>query len=216
MLDHKQQANNWSCYCCACDLASVDTSTPAHAKPFRLKCLYLQLHENSLSHIRQLCTYAHPHASIRAAVEPDQIAVAEDTWWNHQSQKAPSGQIKFVLMWAERNASRAKTGPSWLEGVRGMPWLFTTSGGISITWIRTRLWLRKANWEAASTGDRFLCSAVHPAAKWETAGGMESTLFKPESVLCKLLLWRKLLASTSRMAELWCLMIKVTLGCWES
>lgn len=48
MLDHKQQANNWSCYCCACDLASVDTFTPAHAKPFRLKCPYLQLHENFL------------------------------------------------------------------------------------------------------------------------------------------------------------------------
>lgn len=130
--------------------------------------------------VARTCTSTH----ICRAIEPAQIAVAEDMWWNHQSQEPPSGQIKFVLVWTERNASRAKTGPHWLPGARGKPGLFMTSGGTSISWqmdgrtmIRTRLWLHKTNWDAASNGDGFFFSSVHPTAKWETAGGSESSLF---------------------------------------
>lgn len=75
--------------------------------------------------------------------------------------------------------------------------------------IRTRLRLRKANWDAASTGDGFLCS-VHPTAKWETAGGMDSTLFNPRPFSANF-------PSEERLAFcLNILVIKVTLGNYES
>lgn len=78
---------------------------------------------------------------------PGQIAVSEDTWWNHQSQKAPSGRIKFVLMRAERHAGRAKMGPRWLEGVwgayRGFSLHLEAYQSNGWTMIRMRPWLRK-------------------------------------------------------------------------
>lgn len=106
---HHKQENNWSRYSCARDSASMDASTLAH--PHTHPNSSCSKYPFSQSPTRQLHTRAHPHTDIRTAVEPGQIAVAEDTCWNHQSQEPPSGQIKFVLVWTERNASRAKTGP---------------------------------------------------------------------------------------------------------
>lgn len=80
--------------------------------------------------------------------------------------------------------SRAKTGPCWLVDMRGLPGLFMTSGGTSISWqmdgwmmIRMRQWFHKAKWDTVSTGGRFLRSSIHPTAKWEPAAGMENSLF---------------------------------------
>lgn len=58
--------------------------------------------------------HAHPHTNGSAAVELGQIAGAEDTWWNHQSQETPSGQIKFVLVWSVPSA-----GPFQVGGLKG-------------------------------------------------------------------------------------------------
>lgn len=177
MLHHKQRGDNWSHACGYYHTCTILfwTFLPRIVWDFLFTVTF-----------RRSFTHALPHTGTRTAVERGQIAVAEDTWWNHQSHEPPSGQIRFVLVWAECSASWAKTGPRWLAGARGMPGLSTTSGGISILrqmdgrmMIRTRLWLCKAHWEASSTGDGFLPSSVHPTAKWETAGGMEGALFKP-------------------------------------
>lgn len=189
MLHHKQRADNWS-----------------HACGYYHTCTFLfwiflpRIVWDFLFTVtfRQSFTHAHPHTGTRTAVERGQIAVAEDTWWNHQSQEPPSGQIRFVLVWAECSASWAKTGPRWLAGARGMLGLSTTSGGISIlrqmdgrTMIRTRLWLRKG-----PPGRIFHWWRIPPffsppysemRNSWRDGGRIVQTT----SVLCKLVLRRK-------------------------
>lgn len=59
-----------------------------------------------IKHIFQICCHSQTVVHTRKStltnagtpVEAGQIAVAEDTWWNHQSQEPPSGQMKFVLV----------------------------------------------------------------------------------------------------------------------
>lgn len=191
----------------------------SRAHPLSLKCPTLQMHYSfySLSHIRQLCSHAHPQTSSAQQPSQGQIAVAEDTRWNHQSQKDPSGQIKFVLMWAECNASRVKTGPSWLEGMRARRGFsrhpeanqsrglergcgFQRPTGTPLPLVTDSAVLQSIlqRDEKQLEGWRGCCSNPHLFSA--NPSSERSWLF----------------ASTSGMEELWCSMIKVTLGCCES
>lgn len=197
MLSHKQQAKDWSCCRSACVTCT----------PYRYITVFTPCHR---SHPQ-----AHPQTST--AAEPGQIAVAEDTWWNHQSQKDPSGQIKSVLMWAECNASRVKTGPSWLEGMRARR-------GFSLH--------PQANQSRGlERGCGFQRPTGTPLPLVTDSSVLQSILQRDEKQLEG---WRGrcsnphlfsanpssetswLFASASGMEELWCSVIKVTLGCCES
>lgn len=184
MLGHKQQEKDWSCCRCACD-----TRTPSETEMSHLTDALQFPLTVTLQTVVLTCTPTNepPHSS---RARPDCCG-----WRYVVESSITKGSLRSNQVCP--NVSGVQCQPSkdrpWLAGGHeGTPGLFTTSGGKSITRIRTRLRLPKANWDTASTGDRFLCSPVHPAAKWETAGGMERTLFKPTSVLCKLLLWKKL------------------------
>lgn len=114
ILDHKQADKRVGAATTA--LPHVHTTAPSV-----LKCSYLQRWD-SLYSLRS-CTHMHDHteAFLAAAKGRARLLRLKIRGGIINHKKAPSGQIKFVLIRAERNASRAKTGPRWLEGVRGMP-----------------------------------------------------------------------------------------------
>lgn len=172
--------------------------TRPHLNPRTLSVLNLPTYScmRIFIHLSDSCAHMHAHTQAFA----QQWGQARLLWMkilggiiNHK--RLPP--VESGLSWCEQSAMpaeqrRALAGWRAWGACRGFslhPEAYQSSGW---TMIRTRLWLRKAKWDTASTGDGFLCSSVHPAAKWETAGEMGSALFKLASFLRKLHLWRKL------------------------
>lgn len=178
-LDHKQADERVGAATAA--LPHVHTTAPSV-----LKCPYLQLRD-SLYSLRS-CTHTHDHteAFLAAAEARARLLRLKIRGGIINHKKAPSGQIKFVLIRAERNASRAKTGPRWLGGVRGMPGFSLHPQAYQSHGLGRGRGFRKAKWDAAPTGDRFVCSPFRPAAKEKQLEGWRAHCSNPASVLDKL------------------------------
>lgn len=175
---------------------SLSLEAQTTCERLELPLLWTLLHLHTQPHVLTYrgpfhsLSHTHTHTQVLAQqLSWGQIAVAEDMCWNHQSQRAPSGRIRFVLTWAEPNVSRAKTGPRWLEGVRGIQ---GDINQVDRQWLGRGRGCEKANWEAAFTVTDSSFLPCVPQRNGKQLEGPERTPFRLASVLCRLHLWRKL------------------------
>lgn len=176
MLNHKQQADNWSCYSCAYDLATVD-SAPAYLPIQGILVLNIHTHNGIIFFYSFSHSDSCPHMRTHTQAFTQQSSQARLLWLkirggiiNHKSLPL----VKSSLSWCEQSAMPAEQ-RQVLSGwwARGAGWGLSRHPEAyqsrllmdGRTMIRTRLWLRKANRDPASIGDRFLCSSFHPAVK---------------------------------------------------